>query len=760
MPEPTARAWSIETLYLHPEAAALARRAGDRLLHLAAGLDDRETVELRLASEGDGTVNISMLALSRAVDLDAHVAWVWQDVGRVQPAGHPPRPRRFSAVTELIPEMRRGTGNVWAELDGAPTAALTSPGHASPAALPVGGLELLLALRESRAEIRLHVSPANGMASQMAEQDLRGSALLKEPLAYAAYLGTPVAARLLVGHDGRLSPRLRAALLARGIGLRLTALDADDPETRHTWNGDPVALCGSALPFGAAQCLTVIPAPGRAPQVCGVPVVHPPAEPVPIDDAVCREGLRLGVATSADGLAREVRLSVEDMLLHTQVIGSTGAGKSSLLAAIAHEAQRAGVGVSVIDPHGQLVDRILRETPPERAHSVVAVRSGDGKHPIPLNPLAGPDPQPPTEAMITVLRELHDPRNQGFMGPLWERWFAVLMELQRVLLGARANLALIPELAQDQKRLRALASSIAGTHPETARMLGSIVNRSAEDFAEVTTWVVSKFQRMIGSPQMLGILASGRDAVDVGEVMASRRSLLIDLAAPTIGDLSAQLLGEMWLAKHWEAMARNGVGRDTPHLLIVDEAHLFASGLLPRLLTQARKFGVGVVLAHQNLEQLTSNLREAVLSSTNNVMVFRTGIRESVAAHERLGAWGGSSLTRLERLTAAVSVNTGSGFTDAFTLRVDHNDRPVAGSSDIARRIEQRSKAVYGNADPEHARLTFASLVKAAERPGGRPAGAPKPPSGGESDAWLNDWLDKRRASNAGGSQQPKDRAS
>lgn len=96
----------------------------------------------------------------------------------------------------------------------------------------------------------------------------------------------------------------------------------------------------------------------------------------------------------------------------------------------------------------------------------------------------------------------------------------------------------------------------------------------------------------------------------------------------------------MWLAKHWAALARRAHPR-TPHLLIVDEAHLFASGLLPRLLAEARKFGLGVVLAHQHLEQLTPHLREAALATTSNVVVFRSGPREAATAVTRLGAWAG-----------------------------------------------------------------------------------------------------------------------
>ena len=547
----------------------------------------------------------------------------------------------------------------------------------------------------------------------MIAHEARLSTLAQDADTFDRYLGEPIAARLFVGHDAHLSPRVRAALRNRGAGLTLRTLDLTDIEHQRAWAGVSDTLLAAALPFGAAQCLTVIPAPGSDAEVCGIPTIESPTTAVPVAENVCTDGLRLGSAESASGEVRDVRIAVEELLLHAQVIGSTGTGKSSLLAGLVGEAQAAGLGVSVIDPHGHLVERIIAETPAGRVASVVGVRHGDPDRPIPVNPFAGRNPEMMSGVLVEVLRELHDPRNQGFMGPVWEQWLGGFMALQRALIGPRANLALLPEMAADQKRLGRLVMEISELHPEAAEKMQNIVSRRPEDYAESASWFVSKFERMINSPELRGILGSGRDAVDVTEVIDRQQVLLIDLAAPILGGLGAQLVGEMWLAKHWEALAQRA-DPQRPHLLIVDEAHLFASGLLPRLLTQARKFGVAVVLAHQNLEQLTPGLREAVLASTNNVIVFRTGLQEAAAAHERLGTWSGGPLTRLPRLTAATTLSTGAGLTDAFTLRVDHNDRAPAAAPAQVEEVVARTKEQFGLADS--APLSFRSLQEAAGR--------------------------------------------
>lgn len=713
----TMRSWRIESLMRNPEPAALSRRAGDRLLALVAGLEPRDTFELALLGGGDGQVVITMTATSAVQDLDDLVAWVWEDVGTVVEAAPHRRRAMPGRCAEVVPAIRLAQPNVWTDLSGP---------AAEPGALPadprtevwpnpyqVGGLELLRALRSTRAEVRLHLAPAADVAVQMVRHELRHSTLAKDPELFDRYLGTPVAARLLVGFEGHLSPRLRVALLDRGAGLALRDLDPGSTESRGAWEGDIVSLLTAALPLGAARCLTPIAAPGTVPEICGVPTIDPPAEVVPLVDAACDAGLRLGSAVSASGQIREVRLSPQDLLLHTQVIGSTGTGKSSLLAALVGEARSAGLGVSVIDPHGHLVQRVLEETPEAGAGSVLAVRHGDPDRPVPVNPFAGRNPELMADVMVAVLRELHDPGNQGFLGPVWERWLASFMKLQQALIGPLANLALLPDLASEHGRLVGLVKDMQALHPPAAREMWGIVSRRPDEFAESATWFTAKFQRMVGSPELRSVLGSGRDTVDVVDVIDRRQLLLVDLAAPVLGDLGAQLLGEMWLAKHWESLTqRADPGR--PHLLVIDEAHLFASGLLPRLLTQARKFGVAVVLAHQNLEQLTTALREAVLASTNNVVVFRTGLREASAAHQRLGSWSGGPLTRLARLTAATTLSSGVGLTDAFTLTVDHNDRAPAPDRALAARIVERTKATVGLADPEP--LSFATLRESLNR--------------------------------------------
>ncbi|QCV96512.1 type IV secretory system conjugative DNA transfer family protein [Acidipropionibacterium acidipropionici] len=301
-----------------------------------------------------------------------------------------------------------------------------------------------------------------------------------------------------------------------------------------------------------------MPSSPSVPVICGMPAVAAPADDVAIDDDVCREGLRLGVAMTPEGRPREVRLAAEDQLLHTQVIGATGTGQSSLLAAWVAEAVRAGIGVSVIDPHGTLVTRLIAELPAEMATRTVVVRSGDLEHPVPVNPLNTEDWEQVQDTMLQTLREIFDPAARGFFGPVFERTMSILMEAQRALVGRRASLAALPEIFGMKALLRSLAAHLPKRIAQ--KVLTEVAGRSNEDYNELAGWFLPKFQRMLSSEQMRAITTTGEDAVDVTELVDQRKLLLVDLASPQLGGLSAQMLGEMWLAKHWSAMAhRTGI---------------------------------------------------------------------------------------------------------------------------------------------------------------------------------------------------------
>lgn len=750
--------WSLTMLYRDENAPGRALRASSRLLQFAAGLEPGAHLSLVLTGDGSGEVAVRLHTDTTKHRVADHLPWITEGVGTWAQLGasdtHLVDPAGLGCLFELVPAVQDPAPAVL-DVDFLRDGQSTNVPASRPDLWPVGiiddGMELLQALTGVAAQVRVHMAPATLLEQQLIAAQTRTSVQSNDPVAYAQYMGTPLRVRCFAGQAGdHLSPRLRAALMRFGIGLALVPRSLDSFADRTAWDGDELSLSGAVQPYGVAQCLTRLPASGEKAVVCGVATGEPdaPLVPLTLTGSDARGGLRLGTAVSPTGGRVEVRVEASDLLLHTQVLGATGTGKSTLLAGLVQEATAAGMGVSVIDPHGALLERIVDELPPPMAERTVVVRSGDLDNPVPLNVLRGPRSEMVGDMMVEVLRELFDPQNQGFLGPRFERAYATALGVLRVLFGDRASLSAIPLVYRGQDALKRLEPVVRASDPALADVLvQEFIRLRPEEYADITAWVNAKFQRLVATPEMRALLGSGEDAVDVARVIDRRELLLVDLALPVLGPLGAQLLGEMWLAKHWQALGDRR-RPDQPHLVIVDEAHLFASGLLPRLLAEARKFGVGVVLAHQHLEQLQPVLREATLATTSNVIVFRSGPREAGAALTRLGDWAGSSLTRLPRFQAAATLSQGVEQSDAFTLVVDHNQRVDAAPRDpsVGDRIDAASRTRYVTPF-RRARPIDAKELDAVVRDrlsGGTLADAPARARTDASD-FLDDWLAKRR---------------
>ncbi|PZU35657.1 MAG: AAA family ATPase, partial [Actinomyces sp.] len=222
-----------------------------------------------------------------------------------------------------------------------------------------------------------------------------------------------------------------------------------------------------------------------------------------------------------------------------------------------------------------------------------------------------------------------------------------------------------------------VARAIRRTDPRLARELGTeLAGNHSNELSDMLAWVNSKFDRVLRSPAMRAAFGSGCEAIDVQGVMDRGEVLLIDLAAPRIGQDQAAFIGMTWIMEHALAMAVRR--RRRPHLLVIDEAQLFRAGGLPELLAEGRKFGVGVLLAHQHMGQLSTELAGSLEANASTVMGMRSSIRDAVRVEARIGTWAGGSLSRLPNMHVATTLATPTGQTQAFTLVVDHNERADA----------------------------------------------------------------------------------
>lgn len=612
--------------------------------------------------------------------------------------------------------------------------------------------ELARVIASSGVGYRVQLAPATEVERAMV-RDVVGRSWEGTAAAAASYVGRAVRlVCVLATQRGAVPAGVRAVV--RRWADHLELVEAPDPAA--TWAARPEALVGRAVPVAFAQAVVRLPAAGSAP-VVGIPTRLADTRTVPLDPVppTPEVPLRLGAARTAGGARVAATMSPQDLLGHLYVLGMTGTGKSSLLLALVLDLLSKGISCTVVDPHGTLATAIGREAPSGVADRVRIVRHGDPANPVPLNPLRGGAEarERAISAVVNLVQEQYDPGHTGMVSARWHTWFGLGAAGTCALLGERASLVAVALILMSQERTGRLAAAIRSTAPElSGRIRRELVDVSGREGADLFSWAASKLSPWLAQERLRRILGTGADAVDLGTVMRDRQALVVDLAVNELGRDGARLLGTLWVLKHVEALGRMA-SHDHPHVLIVDEAHLFEHGGLPALLAEGRKWGIGVVAATQEAARLSRALAGALDANAGSFVALRTGLRDVTGASARLGGWAPQELLRLPKLTAAAQLSRDGVPTEAFSLELDHwSDKRRALVRDDERADQlglieaysrdelSRPHAVLGPVTEEEIDAALATATP-APRPAPRPARS------------LDDWIAARHAAAGEGSE-------
>lgn len=561
-----------------------------------------------------------------------------------------------------------------ADLDSAP-AWTSSPALAVPLPNEADAAESLLAAM-ARSEhpvwVRTVLTAADNLGASIVGDDLR-SVLTKQDV--AEYLRVPVRARTVVVSATRVPVAVRAALRLRGSGLRLTPINAR--AARTLWEAPHSAVLGSAVGELHAVALCRVPSAGSGARL-GMVAERPPVPDRPLAMIESTDPVRLGRAEDPFGAPVDAALDASDFLRHVFIEGRSGSGKTATVLQLFRSLTDAGSQVVYLDPHGDGASRAAAYASCAGTCRTLYVRHGDREHPVPLNPLADADEESRERALsdlLELIQTMLDPRREGMVGERFKRTFTLVAQAASYLPGRRTSITDVLAISLKKESLHALARAITPVAPDAAaRLQAELVALGEKEFADLVSWFVSRLQPFLRTPTLRRILGTGADAVDALELMDRGDSLIVDLASPVVGEDVARVLGALWLLKIRAAMGRRRTpGR--PVVLLVDEAHLYTFGALPGLLAEARKFGIGVVVATQTSDNLSPQLVRALEANCGSSISLRVGINAAEAASTRLGGWPPSELTRLPDLTAAASFSRSGMPSEPFTLHIDHFDR-------------------------------------------------------------------------------------
>jgi hypothetical protein len=347
------------------------------------------------------------------------------------------------------------------------------------------------------------------------------------------------------------------------------------------------------------------------------------------------------IAKTASG--GHVAFSREERERHVYIVGKSGSGKSTALFNLAMHDIYAGEGAAIIDPHGDLAEAVIDALPPERTNEICYLNVADTEYPVGFNPLAGVPPEYHALAAAGIVSAFKHLWHESW-GPRLEHF--LYNGVVALLSKPKATLIDLPRIYTDEKFRAAVVERIAD--PIVARFWHEEFPGYDRYFqAEAAAPILNKVGQFASVPTLRNILGQHSPKFDLAYAMDNRRIfvantslfppekrcvLVANLAKGRVGEQAANLLGSLLLS-HLQliTMARSAQAPEqrVPFFVHVDEFQNFSTDAFAALLSEARKFGTHFCLANQYLEQVSQNVRAAVLGNAGTLLAFRVSATDA-----------------------------------------------------------------------------------------------------------------------------------
>jgi len=313
-----------------------------------------------------------------------------------------------------------------------------------------------------------------------------------------------------------------------------------------------------------------------------------------------------------------------DRLLHTYIIGKTGTGKSTLIETKLMQDIHARRGVCLLDPHGDLVEKIANQIPKERKNDLVYFNVPNRNLDLRYNPLKNVSYEKRSLVASSIIE---------VFAKLWKNAWGVKLEhilrytLLTLLDQPNATLADIPKLLLEKEyRYRAVQHVI---NPEVK----SFWKREFPRYMHYDLLpVLNKIGGMLAHPVIKRVFIENTEEISLRKIMDEKKILLVNLSKGHLGEDVAHLIGALLVTSLGSATFSRV---DTPEhnripfMIYLDEFHNFTTLSLVNMFSEMRKFKVGMILAHQYLHQLDDKIRRAILGNIGTLITFRIGVEDA-----------------------------------------------------------------------------------------------------------------------------------
>lgn len=410
------------------------------------------------------------------------------------------------------------------------------------------------------------------------------------------------------------------------------------------------------------------------------------------------------------GIRTDIPMQLDDRFRHVYLIGQTGTGKSVFLESLIKQDLRNGKGICVVDPHGDLVDAVIGWVPRERADDVIVFDPSDTERPMGLNMLEADTPEERDFIALEAMNMMIGMFGNEVFGPRIQDYFrnGCLTLMEDPAGGALTDIVrLFTDEAWGAEKVKLIKNPVVKSF-----WVHQMAQTGQREKQEMIPYFAAKFGCFITNALMRNIIGQTKSAFRFDDVMDKNKILLVKLAKGLIGDINANLLGTIFVNKVQVAAMKRQKILDkklrNPFFLYVDEFQNFISGSssFESILSEARKYKLGLIIAHQYIDQLIrvetkdEKVKNAVFGNVGTIMNFKIGAKDAeYMAKEMAPVFSEGDVINLEGFNACIKLCINNMISRPFSMKTmkwweeTPDDKP---DKDVAEALVQLSRLKYG----------------------------------------------------------------
>jgi hypothetical protein len=390
---------------------------------------------------------------------------------------------------------------------------------------------------------------------------------------------------------------------------------------------------------------------------------------------------------------QEFGVKTDDRRRHVYIVGKSGTGKSTLIENMVINDINAGRGVIVVDPHGEMVDKIVTCIPDERKHDVIIFDPADREFPIAFNLLEAVDDD--FKGLVA----------SGFVGIFkkifGESWGPRLEHILRntvlALLDYPGSTMLdIPKMLTNSRFRDRVVEQVKDMVIREF-WVNEFAQYDNKFRTEAVSPILNKVGQFLSSSTIRNIVGQPKSRLNIREVMDSEKIMLVNLSRGKIGEDNSALLGAMMITKiQLAAMSRADVevAKRPDCFLYVDEFQNFATESFSTILSEARKYNLSLTIAHQYIAQMIEPVKDAVFGNAGTLIAFRVGGNDAeTLVKEFAPVFDANDLVNLDKHQIYIKLLVDGIAAPAFSARTLPPVAKITGNYDVVRDYSRESYA-------------------------------------------------------------------